>query len=220
MLGPLSREHLIAVVRAAVGAVPQPVLDRVCQLSDGNPLFAIELARSRHAGDGLRAAMPATLRATLASRMGAVTADRLTVLRTAAALGPATLVALSTACEHPSAGSLIADALARSCSICGEDGLVRFAHPLLASVILDGTNPVERMALHARLGGRRHRPGQSSPPPGPVVQWARCFRRRGAGGRRRTSGAVGGDRRRSRAGHAQHSGDAGLRSETRVPVAR
>ena len=151
VLGPLSREHLCAVVRAAVGAVPQPVLDRVCELSDGNPLFAIELARSRHAGDGLSAAMPATLRATLASRMGAVTAERLTVLRTAAALGPATMVALAGACEHPAAGSLIADAVADELLICGEDGLVRFAHPLLASVILDGTNPVERMALHARL---------------------------------------------------------------------
>ena len=49
------------------------------------------------------------------------------------------------------AGSLIADALADELLICGEDGLLRFAHPLLASVILDGTNPIERMALHARL---------------------------------------------------------------------
>ena len=89
-------------MRAAVGAVPQPVLDRVCELSDGNPLFAIELARSRHVGDGLRArrrrrrCVPRW-----PPRIGDVTADRLTVLRTAAALGPATLLALATACEHP-----------------------------------------------------------------------------------------------------------------------
>jgi DNA-binding CsgD family transcriptional regulator len=151
VLGPLSREHLCAAVRAAVGSVPQPLLDRVCELSDGNPLFAIELARARYASDGSPVAMPATLRSTLASRMGAVTPDQLAVLRTAAALGPATLVTLATACDHPAAGSLIADALADELLVSGEDGLVRFAHPLLASVILDGTNPVERMALHARL---------------------------------------------------------------------
>ena len=161
--------------------------------------------------------MPATLRATLASRMGAVTADRLTVLRTAAALGPATLVALSTACEHPSAGSLIADALAEELLICGEDGLVRFAHPLLASVILDGTNPVERMALHARLAGvvtdpdsrARHLALSCSGHDASVAEELEA-----AAGRAARWGA---DRRRSRAGHAQHSGDAGLRSGRECP---
>ena len=138
-------------VRVAVGALPQPVLDRVYELSAGNPLFAIELARSRHADDGLRAATPGTLRSTLAARIGDVTADQLTVLRTAAALGPTTLLTLATACDLPGDASLIADALEQELLVGGEDGLIRFAHPLLASVILDGTNPIERMTLHARL---------------------------------------------------------------------
>ena len=70
VLGPLSpRGPLCGGAGSGGGraaARPRPR----CELSDGNPLFAIELARSRHAGDGLRAAMPATLRATLASRIG------------------------------------------------------------------------------------------------------------------------------------------------------
>ncbi len=151
VLGPLSRRDLSTAIRAAVGALPQPVLDRVHELSDGNPLFAIELARAWQGSDGVLTATPPTLRATLAARIGDVTPAQLTVLRTAAALGPATLATLATACDDPGAGCLIADALADELLICGEDGLIRFAHPLLASVILDGTNPVDRMALHAKL---------------------------------------------------------------------
>ena len=151
LLGPLSRAALCAAVRAAVGALPQPSLDHICELSGGNPLFAIELARSWNALESLRAATPATLRATLAARIGDVTPQQLSMLRTAAALGPTTMSTLAAACDDPWTGTLLAEALDQELLVSGEDGLVRFAHPLLASVILDGTNPVERMALHARL---------------------------------------------------------------------
>ena len=131
---------------------PQPVLDRVYELSDGNPLFAIELARvlarqrrlprgdaadaARHAGraDRRRHAAPAD-GAAHGRRPRSGHAGRRWPRRA----------------TTPGAGSLIADALADELLVCGEDGLIRFAHPLLASVILDGTNPIERMALHARL---------------------------------------------------------------------
>ena len=58
------------------------MLDRVYELSDGNPLFAIELARAWQGSDGFLTATPPTFRATLAARIGDVTPAQLTVLRT------------------------------------------------------------------------------------------------------------------------------------------
>ena len=51
----------------------------------------------------------------------------------------------------PDAARLIAAAVDEGLLMAGDDGVVRFTHPLLASVVLDGTNPLERTALHARL---------------------------------------------------------------------
>ena len=138
--------------------------------------------------------------------LGDVPDDLLAILRTAAALGPAPM-ALLDRCAPPGAATLIHDAVDDGLLVAAEDGTIRFAHPLLASVVLDGTHPLERRALHARarLDGRR--PRRRGPPPRPVLQRARRDRRLGdrRGGRagrpsRRGCGG-GGPRRPQRASH-------------------
>ena len=152
VLGPLSLDAIRHVVRTVVATISRPALERIYELSGGNPLYAIELARSAEScAVPLGAAAPPTLRGVLAVRLADVPADLLAVLRTAAALGPAPPADLARACDDPDAARLISTAVDEGLLMVGDDGVVRFTHPLLASVVLDGTNPLERTALHARL---------------------------------------------------------------------
>ena len=168
---------------------PRPTLERIAELSAGNPMYAIELARSAEArSDRLGSVTPPTLRGVLAGRLGDVPDDLLAILRTAAALGPAPIADLARPGD-PGASTLIHDAVDDGLLVAAEDGTIRFAHPLLASVVLDGTNPLERRALHARLADGR-RPRRQGPPPRPVLQRARRDRRRRAAPRPPSGPAV------------------------------
>jgi DNA-binding CsgD family transcriptional regulator len=152
-LGPLPADAIRRVVRAVVGTISRPALDRIVELSGGNPMYAIELAHSAGVlADPLGVAAPPTLREALAARLGETPSELLAVLRTAAALGPASAADLARACQQTGASeTLILDAITAGLLVVGDDGVVRFAHPLLASGVLDAINPLERRELHARL---------------------------------------------------------------------
>lgn len=152
-LGPLSLEATRLVTSATVDTLPRPTLERIHQLSGGNPMYAIELARAVDLfDDSLVASVPPTLVGALSSRIDAVADDVLGVLSITAALGPSTAEAISRACESGGDPSrLVAAAVARGLLVVGDDLVVRFAHPLLATVVLAGLGPLERQALHARL---------------------------------------------------------------------
>ena len=95
--------------------------------------------------------MPPTLSGALSSRVGAVPDSMREVLCVAAALGAATVQTIARASGAPDAVDLVAAAVADDLLVVGDDLVVRFSHPLLASVVLAGLNPVERQALHTRL---------------------------------------------------------------------
>ena len=151
-LGPLSVEATRLVVSAFVDALPRPRLERVHELSVGNPMYAIELARSVDLfDDSLTTSVPPTLSGALSSRLGAVPDNMQAVLCVAAALGAATVQTIASASGDPNAVDLVAAAVADDVLVVGDDLIVRFSHPLLASVVLARLNPVERQTLHARL---------------------------------------------------------------------
>ena len=151
-LAPLERAAIDEIVHRAVGALPSPALGRIVDLAGGNPLFAIELARRPLAErDLFGPASAPTLRTAMAARLEALPEGTLGVTRTSAALGPATSDVLERACRVPAAATAIADALGAGVLVRGDDGLVRVTHPLLASVVLDGINPLARRDLHADL---------------------------------------------------------------------
>ena len=86
--------------------ISRPALERIYELSGGNPMYAIELARSAEVlADPLGAAAPPTLRGVLAARLGDATRRPAAVLRTAAALGPAPTADLARACDRSAAPS-------------------------------------------------------------------------------------------------------------------
>ncbi|MFP3900300.1 MAG: LuxR C-terminal-related transcriptional regulator [Acidimicrobiia bacterium] len=150
ILGPLPIDAIRQVINAAVGPIPRPALQRIHALAGGNPLYAVELARSPDlVANPLGAVARPTLAEALSERLAGATPDMLEVLRTAAALGPCSAAALADAAGQPTAR--VSAAVDTGVLTVGDDLLVRFSHPLLASVVLGGMNPLERQAVHAHL---------------------------------------------------------------------
>ena len=153
-VGPLSLADTREAIWSVVGAVPRPTLARIHELAAGNPMYAIELARAIDlCGDSLARSLPPTLRGVLSSRLAGVPADELDVLRVAAALGPSSVAAIERVAGIAGASQHVVAAVGRGLVVVDDDHVVRFAHPLLASLVLAGLDPLERQVLHARLAG-------------------------------------------------------------------
>jgi ATP/maltotriose-dependent transcriptional regulator MalT len=161
-LGPLSLPDLRRVLSGVVDQVSAPILRRIHEVSGGNPLYAIELARGLpddpSAGPLV---LPSSLGAAIGRRLDAVPADDLVVMETLSALGPTLVdelrVAVSAAHDGAAAGER--DGLDRSLArtrqagllLVDEDLVVRFTHPLLASAVYARMDPLSRRSLHAGL---------------------------------------------------------------------
>jgi DNA-binding CsgD family transcriptional regulator len=149
-VGPLSLGAIHRLLQARLGRTfSRPTLLRVHEVSGGNPFYALELARVLSADvdpmQPLR--VPDTLEGLVRARLdGLPTATRQALL-------------LASALGRPSAG-LIADAglteevlgpaLAASV-IEHADGVIRFTHPLLASVLYQSMSADERRRMHGRV---------------------------------------------------------------------
>lgn len=151
-LGPLSLDATRIVAASVVDFIPRPTLALIHELSGGNPLYAIELARGVHLfGDSLETSVPPTLLGALASRLAGVPNEVLEVLRVVAALGPCSAGLVTRASGITDATPLIAQAAELELVVVGEDLLARVTHPLLASAALATIEVDQRRALHARL---------------------------------------------------------------------
>src|SRR5262249_3434945 len=98
-VGPLSLEELRQVLSGTVSAISRPTLRRIHEVSGGNPLYAIELARGLGAADqaeqqaaGLP--LPQSLAGAIAARLDAVAPELWPVLETVSALGRASIRAV------------------------------------------------------------------------------------------------------------------------------
>jgi DNA-binding CsgD family transcriptional regulator len=154
-LGPLSAGALQRVISGRLGVhLPRPTLARVQQASGGNPMFALEFARSPAVRErGGRAApleVPASLEQLVRARVTQLP-DRLRpLLAVVSALERATLPVV----EHALAGNAQSELLelALRADVLVRDGeVVRFAHPLLASTVYFDIPPARRRELHKRL---------------------------------------------------------------------
>ncbi len=151
-VGALSIEAIRLVIAPVVGAIPRPALELIQQMSAGNPMYALELARTTDpGGNRLATARRDTLRGILSARLAATPPEVLDLLRTAAALGPAPSGRLMAACGGPEGGPQLAAAVELGLLTVDESFIVRFTHPLLASVVLGQITPAARREVHARL---------------------------------------------------------------------
>lgn len=149
-LTPLPPDVTERLVRTAVARDVSPhAVARIVTTAQGNPLYAIEFARSARdtlAEPGRPLPVPSSLTAVTAARL--------------AELAPATRRALSlvSMLVRPSIETMsrlgVLDDL-REAEVAGvlviDNRTVRFTHPVLASAAYDATTGTERIALHGRL---------------------------------------------------------------------
>jgi DNA-binding NarL/FixJ family response regulator len=150
-LGPLSIDALHQLVRSRLGVrIPRPTLARVHAASGGNPMFALEFARAvagSHAPGPLP--VPSTLEEIVRDRVAGFPESVAPLLAVVAAVERPTPQLIADAMDG--AEPLLDEAIDAGAVVLGDDGLVRFTHPLLASAIYSGLSPGRRHALHARL---------------------------------------------------------------------
>jgi DNA-binding CsgD family transcriptional regulator len=149
VVGPLSVGALHRFLRDRLGApFPRQTLLRIYERSGGNPFFALEIARVLPTDvEPLRPLpVPETLDELVRARLEALPARTRKALAVAAAIGTSSESLLVQA--GVSAESLEPAFTARI--IERDDTLIRFAHPLLSSVLYGGLGP-ERRRIHARI---------------------------------------------------------------------
>jgi DNA-binding CsgD family transcriptional regulator len=153
-VGGLSVAALHHIIGAKLGqAPPQPVLVRVVQAADGNPLFAVEIARVLLEGEvpppGQPLPVPRDVKALVARRTRALRAPTQEALLVAAALPQARVQLLAAALGRPPGADL--EPAERAGMVTLDRGVVRFAHPLFASAIYASASTERRRRLHRRL---------------------------------------------------------------------
>ncbi|MBA3738993.1 MAG: AAA family ATPase, partial [Actinobacteria bacterium] len=157
-LGPLSVDHLDALIRARVGrGFSLPTLTRIHGASAGNPYFALEIARllaEEKAAPRSTAPLPVppTLRDLELARMRSIPRDARDALIVVAAAWRPTERLVSAALGKD-ASEAVSAAIEAALLESSEDTL-RFTHPLLSSVVLSTTPPARLRKMHARLAER------------------------------------------------------------------
>ena len=153
VLAPLSLGAVQRLLRRRLDWVPsRPVLHQVHELSGGNPFFALELGRavqtrSLHLQPGER--LPVTLEALVGARLHGLSPAARRGLAVAASMRQPTLAVVNAV-----AGDAVLAEAEDAQIVDIRDGVVRFAHPLLASGAYAATDPATRRALHAAVAER------------------------------------------------------------------
>jgi DNA-binding NarL/FixJ family response regulator len=158
-LGPLSLGALRRLLSGTVAAISRPALAQIHSLSAGNPLYALELARAMP--DGRRTtdiALPGSLRTALEHRLEALPARLDPVLEAVSALGATSVQSLRDLLPESDVDAILEAAIAEQVLALDEDLSVRFAHPLLGSVVYTSLSPLARRSLHARLAAQATEP--------------------------------------------------------------
>jgi DNA-binding CsgD family transcriptional regulator len=154
-LGPLGLDDLRRVLAGRVESISRPTLRRIHEVSGGNPLYAIELARGLEPDGGGsahgRVQLPGSLQGAIAHRLDQMSPELMPLLQTTSALGQTSVRELRETLADLEVEGLLVDAERTGLIVVEEDLEVRLSHPLVGSVIYERMNPLERRALHARL---------------------------------------------------------------------
>jgi len=156
LLGPLGIGSLRRMLSQTVTAISRPMLLRIHEVSGGNPLYAIELARgladdervATHPG-GLP--LPDSVQAAIEYRLESVTPEVVALLEAVSALGNTSVRELRQALPEADTDVLLGEAEQQGLLIVEEDLRVRWVHPLVGSAVYSAMSPLVRRALHARL---------------------------------------------------------------------
>jgi ATP/maltotriose-dependent transcriptional regulator MalT len=153
-LQPLTVGELHRMLRLRLNiSVPRPRLVRIHQVSGGNPLFALELAREIDTGAGTGPLpMPGSLSELVSSKIARIPADAHEVLLAMASVSHPTISLLAQVTERSAEGVLGMLHEAETQSVVAIDGnRISFTHPLLAHGVYTEAQPRRRRAMHRRL---------------------------------------------------------------------
>lgn len=155
VLGPLGPSDLSRILRRVLGWAPAwPRVVRIAELSQGNPLHALELARAFGAvrsGDGLEAKLPDTVLELARSRIAALPDPVRGAVELASVPRDPLLNLLSRL--DPAALDLreALEAAARQGIVTLDQGRVRFSHPILAAAAYESIEAGRRCDLHRAM---------------------------------------------------------------------
>ncbi|WP_196255648.1 AAA family ATPase [Micromonospora sp. WMMC415] len=162
-IGPLDPPAVRRLVGGVLSTVSPRTLRRLYEVSGGNPMFALELARGLAAGGGTQRGltdgrdappnlrMPESLQTAIGLRLDGLPADLLALLETVSALARGSVAQVRRALPEQDVDRLL-DVAARSGLLTVDADLtVRFSHPMIGSVLYDRVGPLTRRRLHARL---------------------------------------------------------------------
>jgi DNA-binding CsgD family transcriptional regulator len=153
-VGPLDTTTIGRIIAERLGSkLPINVLRKIREVSGGNPLFALEVARAisdqgSAGGHGEQLPVPVDLRQVLLGRLSSLSPSAHRALLLASACAHPTVAALSSADARIRAG--IEEAVAARI-VETEGDAVRFSHPLFATVVYGEASKEERRGCHARL---------------------------------------------------------------------
>lgn len=154
-VGALDVDALFAVLRHHLGVeLSRPQLKQLREVTGGNPFFALEIGRelaSAPPAPGRPLRVPGSLREVVGGRLARLPAAGRDVLLLAAAFGRPTVEILAAA--HGDRPLVLAglEKAARAGVVELDQELVRFTHPLLASVCYDDAPLWRRREAHTRL---------------------------------------------------------------------
>lgn len=159
-LGPLSLGALHRLLSTRLAAsFSRPTLRRIHELSDGNPLFALELARALVETGGDEAsgsrlgqpAVPETLAGLIRFRLQVVGAEADELLELVAVSGDLTVARLEAAADRPECIRSSLDVAFEAGVLELSDDRPRFVHALYGATVYAGIPPLRRRELHRRL---------------------------------------------------------------------
>ena len=153
-IDPLSAAALQRLLHIHLDATfPRPVLRRIHDTSGGNPFFALELARALEGleppAPGEPLPVPDTLHELVERRLAGLPGETTQALLAAALLGQPSLTRLEAVVGSDAAHTLRPAVETHVARI--EQQRVWFAHPLLASGLVEATDERTRRTLHRRL---------------------------------------------------------------------
>jgi eukaryotic-like serine/threonine-protein kinase len=165
-LGALSREETRELITQAAGVpTSEAAAERIYQASEGNPLFAVELARlleAEHQLDGGSFSpgrplpLPRAVHDTIGRRLAGLSSECRSLLGLAALAGRSFQLQVLTAASGLAVENVLEtlDEAAEASLVAGTDtpGEFRFTHVLLRDFLEADLGDARRLALHARLG--------------------------------------------------------------------
>lgn len=157
VLEPLDLPELHTLLRSRLGrSWPRPAIQRIHDISGGNPFYALELARGMRAGATQErgSPLPRSLGQLVRERIHGLPVDVQALLVSAAALAEPTVERVQSAV---SAGSETVEhllAIAEKADVVRVDGhRIEFTHPVLAAAVYSSAPAAELRLLHRRLAG-------------------------------------------------------------------